>query len=937
MSRIPSPGPAGESSHSPRDSILDSIARRAGRAPRVNLKDAGTGGEAPIIDPKAHAFQEELSAVDQGKYRILGEIARGGMGVVLRGHDVELGRDIAIKVTDADLAKRPEVLERFIEEAQIGGQLQHPGIVPVYELGMMADQRPYFTMKLIKGRTLAAMLTRRKSLEEDRARFLGIWESVCQTMAYAHSKGVIHRDLKPANIMVGAFGEVQVVDWGLSKVLRRGGVADEIEARDTALSVIETVRSGPGSGSGSMVGSVLGTPAYMSPEQAQGEPDKLDERTDVFALGAILCEILTGSPPYVSEENRNLVQMAALGELDDARSRIEECSAAKDLKRLCLASLMTSRAARPRDAEELAAAVHSHLAGLETRAHQAQLAAAEERLRAERSRRRHQLTLLAGAVLALAGGGWWLFDAQRRERLEELSTSFASVETDALRLQREGDFASAVEAARGGLRLVRAGAESGLLVERAEELVQETESTLQAEEERLAARSREQALLDFLLDVEMRQVSTGFEETGAELDGQYAEAFRAYGLDLDAEDVGDQLVELRDTEFGVRLALGFDGWARLLRRMGSRDFKVELLTGVGIDLDSDPVRTTVRWALVERDADQLLTMSEDVDIDSTPPETLALLATSLHELGRAESARSLFVRGASRHPTSFLLNFGAGLALYRLDRESEADAFDSAAGYLQAALALRPDLIRLHVQLGDLYHTRGNIVMSMHHLEIAINGSPGHAWNAWVIALLKMRCGKFEEALEWHERDDGLRSPHWTASAQRACRVALGELSVDEYLAWGESAKASNPWGTLGPATALTFPGFARVEPDPARARLMLEPHLADGFTEEIADMVLYEALTWTALALEDLPLALEAIVRSRKHEAEGLNNSDLALAFLRDSAVARLRGDEAAAESLLGRARRLRSELMAGLEADWRKTRFSIDFNYLEKVALGQ
>ncbi|MEM7518956.1 MAG: serine/threonine-protein kinase, partial [Planctomycetota bacterium] len=357
MSSLTPRGQSEDSSPTPGGSILDSIARRAGRAAHVNLKDAGTGGEAPIIDPKAHAFQEELSVVDQGKYRILGEIARGGMGVVLRGHDVELGRDIAIKVTDAELAKRPEVLERFVEEAQIGGQLQHPGIVPVYELGLMEDQRPFFTMKLIKGRTLAAMLTRRKSVEEDRARFLGIWELVCQTMAYAHSKGVIHRDLKPANIMVGAFGEVQVVDWGLSKVLQRGGVADEIEARDTALSVIETVRSGPGSGSGSMVGSILGTPAYMSPEQAQGEPDKLDERTDVFALGAILCEILTGSPPYVAEGNKNLVQMAALGELDDARQRIEDCSAAKDLKRLCLASLMISRAARPRDAEEQATAV----------------------------------------------------------------------------------------------------------------------------------------------------------------------------------------------------------------------------------------------------------------------------------------------------------------------------------------------------------------------------------------------------------------------------------------------------------------------------------------------------------------------------------------------------------------------------------------------------
>src|SRR5678815_4516483 len=165
----------------------------------------------------------------------------------LKGHDTDLGRDVALKVLDEELAKRPAVVQRFVEEAQIGGQLQHPGIVPVYELGLMADERPYFTMKLVKGHTLASLLQRRKSPADERGRLLAIFEAVCQTVAYAHSKGVLHRDLKPANVMVGAFGEVQVVDWGLAKVLRRGGVADEKRAQDPMLTVIETVRSGAGS------------------------------------------------------------------------------------------------------------------------------------------------------------------------------------------------------------------------------------------------------------------------------------------------------------------------------------------------------------------------------------------------------------------------------------------------------------------------------------------------------------------------------------------------------------------------------------------------------------------------------------------------------------------------------------------------------------------
>src|SRR5512134_3014944 len=161
-------------------------------------------------------------------------------------------------------------------------------------------------------------------------------------MADAHSKGVLHRDLKPANIMVGAFGEVQVVDWGLAKVLARGGVADEKRAKESFLTVIETVRSGSSSvGSDSVVGSVMGTPAYMAPEQAQGEIEKLDERADVFSLGAILCELLTGRPPYEEGQGKEgpadgVVVQAARAMLDPARGRIEAAEADPALKRLCL-------------------------------------------------------------------------------------------------------------------------------------------------------------------------------------------------------------------------------------------------------------------------------------------------------------------------------------------------------------------------------------------------------------------------------------------------------------------------------------------------------------------------------------------------------------------------------------------------------------------------
>jgi serine/threonine-protein kinase len=170
-------------------------------------------------------------AADWGRYTLSGEIARGGMGIVLRGHDGRLNRELAVKVLHPQLRDAPSVVRRFTDEAQIGGRLQHPGVVPVYDLGILPDGRLFFAMKLVEGRTLSALLKERPVLSHDLPRFLKVFEQVCQTMAYAHSRGVLHRDLKPANVMVGAFGEVQVMDWGLAKVLASGGLSAPLSPR----------------------------------------------------------------------------------------------------------------------------------------------------------------------------------------------------------------------------------------------------------------------------------------------------------------------------------------------------------------------------------------------------------------------------------------------------------------------------------------------------------------------------------------------------------------------------------------------------------------------------------------------------------------------------------------------------------------------------------
>ena len=362
------PGHAAEQDQlDPSRSILQQIRHRTGAAPSISLRDSDSTGHTPMLEPRSGTQARQR---DTSKYKVLGLLGQGGVGSVHKGHDTDLGREVAMKFLHDKYMDEPAVLHRFVEEAQIGGQLQHPGIVPVYELGM-ADERPFFTMKMIKGQTLAKKLAARPAVANDRRAFLSIFEDICQTMAYAHARGVVHRDLKPANIMIGSFGEVQIVDWGMGKVLQQGGVADEQLAaeRRSQLSVIETVRSS-GHGTQSVLGSVMGTPAYMPPEQARGDVDAMDERSDVFALGAILCEIVTGQPPYVGEPGE-LIGMAAMAKLDDAHERLRSCDAESDLVELTTQSLLPAPAARSQSAEAIAKVVQDHLASAEARAHEA--------------------------------------------------------------------------------------------------------------------------------------------------------------------------------------------------------------------------------------------------------------------------------------------------------------------------------------------------------------------------------------------------------------------------------------------------------------------------------------------------------------------------------------------------------------------------------------
>jgi serine/threonine protein kinase len=227
------------------------------------------------------------------RYEVHGEVNRGGMGSILRVTDRGLQRTIAMKVvlgpgvtSESGAAVDPRSLDRFLDEAHVTGQLKHPGVVPVHEIGISNDGQPYFTMRLVRGRDFEWVLEQVDSHAEGwtRTRALGVLLRVCETMAFAHDRGVIHRDLKPANVMVGAYGEVYVMDWGLAKVVEREasngtGPADDGNVAPALVT---------------LQGDVFGTPAYMPPEQARGEVASLDRRSDVYAVGAMLYALLAG-------------------------------------------------------------------------------------------------------------------------------------------------------------------------------------------------------------------------------------------------------------------------------------------------------------------------------------------------------------------------------------------------------------------------------------------------------------------------------------------------------------------------------------------------------------------------------------------------------------------------------------------------------------------
>ena len=699
------------------------------------------------------------------------------MGIVFRGYDPELNRDIAIKIMNPAMKVGAEDVIRFQREARLAGQLQHPGIVPIHELGCLPDGRMYIAMRLIEGTTLRELMDERASSSQ-KSHLLEVFHQISQTVAYAHSKDIIHRDLKPDNVMVGTFGEVQVMDWGLAKQIRSTSQSS-IEQRNVNPSA-EFLQAKPGdmlsstshsslenSISATRTGTVFGTPAYMSPEQAQGE--FTDKRADVFALGAILTEILTGSAPYHEGSATVRLNQAATSDLKSSFERLENSShddALIELAKDCLSPVIANR---PVDAGVVHQRFGDYLHLRDEKLNNRALANArhEAQLASERKRRKQvtTLTCLILAIFALSTVAGTMYIHERNTKQQQLaqrnlkrkSEIQNEIRSANLLYTKAFDFDHDEQTRTWNNALVQIN-RAGVLLESTKdrELQVEFVAAKHRIEERLAnaARTFQEQQNDEKMKLAIRSairraqypnLKLQFKRDPAVVD-DIRRAFQEYGVSVDSE-IEDAAGLIRSSKIMPELISGLRLWRIYLVGRNKKLRDPELLNWIDNltqKVDPDPFRNQIRQFGKKGESQRLLESLAD-------PRALNCLLSvrvvldSLDSLGLKNEERDFLSQARLLFPNDFEIHWR--LATHY--RTGPGKDLRSALECFQICLSLQPDnpsvLIDVCSVLTDLKeHQR-----AMDYANVMLRRAPEYPEPYVTIAINLALLNRPIEALEY--------------------------------------------------------------------------------------------------------------------------------------------------------------------------------------------
>ncbi len=567
-------------------------------------------------------------------------------------------------------AADPADARRFRREAVITARLAHPNIPPAHHLGTLADGSPFLDMKLVRGDTLASRLKARPDPGHDLPRLVGVFEAICQAVGFAHTRGVVHRDLKPANVMVGAFGEVQVMDWGIACEKDEGGrLKDESDTAPVSdSSFILPPSSLP----------IVGTPSYMAPEQARGEP--IDARADVFALGGVLCATLTGHATFRGRDAKEVLAKAAAADVADAHARLDACGADPELVGLAKRCLAPDRVDRPADGTAVAAEVAAYRAGVEARLRAAEQdrAAADARATEAQKRRKVQLALAAAVAVIVAGGVgvavWRGWEADRRAAEERQGRAVAGEAVAGLLAE--------AEAALGAGDADRAAP----FVEQAARRADDAGLTDHAA--RLAAARADLGVLRALDRADDRRWSPvrGKYSTRAEAAAAYAEAFAGYGIVPGTTPPAEAAARVEAAAVRPALLTALDGWLA-----ADPDAPLRPILDAA---DPDPFRVEVRRLLAARDRAALVALAGRPEWDRQPARVAQAFAAG--KVVPPPVARPVLARVATGRADDFGLLMDLGV-LFPTDTPTTAA---ERMRWFQAAAAVRPRNPAAHNNLG---------------------------------------------------------------------------------------------------------------------------------------------------------------------------------------------------------------------------------------------